>query len=450
MTSLAYAIDFGTTNSGISAIDAHGRVEVAQIPRSPAETFGLDSMSPYVHPSYLYVDDSGQRISGWPALQTYRAALSQNWARRSMQLLSSVKSYLGDPSMHGRSFSMNLNKVEMTLEEMIAVIFSDLRRIAERQFGDSPGSVRRVVLGHPVAFVGARISSRQSALERHGMALECLRNAAKLAGFDEIEFLDEANATTQAIEDLNGRCLVVDFGGGTTDFAAVEFAGHQLPAVHGIHGSPVGGSNLDGGLFDLLFSDRMGLNSSESGLPNRFRLVRTLEEFMKVLREDGFNSIVADCAHRHPELLELLAHVENPSAFLLYQSIQNAKASLSEAEEARVAYSISYGPGFPRMTPEIVVTLPDLTNVYKTFQFRSNQHAIRREIHLAADTCLQKANWSRESVRTVAINGGSSQLRPFREHMREAFPEANLSVPADSFTAVVSGLAAYAATIWAS
>ena len=96
-----------------------------------------------------------------------------------------------------------------------------MRRLKIAADGATGANVRRVVLGHPVVFVGAEgLDYRQ----RQGMAEQRLQEAAAQAGFNEVVLLDEPAAAV-INEDLpEGYALAADFGGGTFDVAVIKFA----------------------------------------------------------------------------------------------------------------------------------------------------------------------------------------------------------------------------------
>ena len=73
MSSKAYVIDFGTSNSGIGAISNTGEFEIVKAQR-PLDPLGDEAT--YTEPSWIYLDDQGQQLSGWDALYTYQTFMN--------------------------------------------------------------------------------------------------------------------------------------------------------------------------------------------------------------------------------------------------------------------------------------------------------------------------------------------------------------------------------------
>jgi hypothetical chaperone protein len=121
-------------------------------------------------------------------------------------------------------------------------ILEHMRLAATRQLGVA---VRGAVIGRPVEF--------RSSMGAAGgkQALELLREAAALAGFDEVTFLEEPAAAAMHHHlqlPARQRTLIVDIGGGTTDLALAELGGGQAPQVLHSWGLARGGSDLDLGV----------------------------------------------------------------------------------------------------------------------------------------------------------------------------------------------------------
>ncbi|WP_414069519.1 rod shape-determining protein, partial [Staphylococcus aureus] len=106
--------------------------------------------------------------------------------------------------------------VRQIIVNIAAHIFEHIRLTATRQFSVP---VRGAVIGRPVEF-------RSSMGEVGGaQALELLREAAAIAGFDDVSFLEEPAAAAMHYHlGLAERqsTLIVDIGGGTTDIAYAE------------------------------------------------------------------------------------------------------------------------------------------------------------------------------------------------------------------------------------
>jgi hypothetical chaperone protein len=129
--------------------------------------------------------------------------------------------------------------VRQTVVHIATHILEHIRLAATRQLGTT---VRGAVIGRPVEF-------RSSMGAQGGIqALELLREAAGLAGFDEVSFVEEPVAAAMHYHralDHRPRVLIVDIGGGTTDLAYAELGAGMTPRVHRSWGLPIGGTDLD-------------------------------------------------------------------------------------------------------------------------------------------------------------------------------------------------------------
>lgn len=138
------------------------------------------------------------------------------------------------------------NKREFHPEELTAMILSYLRDCAKKYLVSKPlknasGSailrddpVSRVVIGVPAQFPEC---SRQA-----------LRQAAHLAGFDDVHFMIESTAAAMAYGLLvagEKSVLVFDMGGGTTDISILHFTegNHDVQFTAGQNN--LGGQNID-------------------------------------------------------------------------------------------------------------------------------------------------------------------------------------------------------------
>ena len=227
---VAYGIDFGTTNSSI-AVAYRDRIEV--IPVESGNT-------PEILPSIIYLNRDKNRAAGQEAIEQFLVTGSRKTSCgrcnlvhvigrhresacrqfrpgsgcKDARLISGIKSDLSESDF----ISTHSWATDFTLTDLVSVIMRRLKIVADRATG---ANVRRVVLGHPVVFVGAEGSDYRN---RQAIAEQRLKDAAVEAGFNEVVLLDEPAAAV-INEDLpEGYALAADFGGGTFDVAVIKFA----------------------------------------------------------------------------------------------------------------------------------------------------------------------------------------------------------------------------------
>lgn len=330
-------LDFGTTNSAVGIADAAGKGALARFPDGDGFTSTFRSAlhfpAPDGKPLHRPVPFAGPR-----AIESY---LDEGAGGRFLQSLkSSLASRLFEETyVYGWKF---------TLEDLIAVILTELREAARAQLGD-PGEA--VLIGRPVYFVRAQ---SQLAPEDDEFALTRLERAARQAGFSEVSFEYEPVAAAYQYEaglDRDELVLIGDFGGGTSDFCLIELgpsarrAGHRSESIRGVGGVPFAGDAFDGRIVRNVVSPKLGLGTgrrSEHGkeLPIPAWIYSRLERWEDVsflaapqtldkLRQLAYQA-------RDPRRLEsLIRLVEDDLGYLLYREVERVKLALSEVESVR-------------------------------------------------------------------------------------------------------------------
>lgn len=211
------AIDFGTSNS------AAGYCKDG-VPHLIEVEAGENTL-----PTALFFDNEEQRIIFGRGAQT---ALVGGYEGRYMRAL---KSLLGTPLM--RESRVLLGK-RMDFISIVARFLSEIRIRAETATGQS---FERALSGRPVMFHSADEA-------RNAQALIDLTECYKLAGFSDVRFMPEpeaaalANRTVLAAGDLG---LIVDIGGGTSDFTLFRQEGEAGIQILASKGQRVGGTDFD-------------------------------------------------------------------------------------------------------------------------------------------------------------------------------------------------------------
>jgi hypothetical chaperone protein len=154
-------------------------------------------------------------------------------------------------SMLGYRLDPQVRKVIM---HIATHILEHIRLTASRQLGTP---IRGAVIGRPVQF-------RSSMGEKGSLqAVEILREAAAVAGFDTVSFLEEPAAAAMHYHkrlEQRQQAIIVDIGGGTTDVAFAELGGGEAPLITRSWGLPKGGTDLDVNLSMHSFMPELGNN----------------------------------------------------------------------------------------------------------------------------------------------------------------------------------------------
>ncbi len=444
---VAYGIDFGTTNSSI-AVAYRDRIEVI-----PVES----GSTPEILPSIVYLNRDKNRAAGQEAVEQFLVTGSRKTScgrcglvhmmdgRRystckqfrpgsgchNARLISGIKSDLSETDF----ISTHSWATDFTLTDLVSVIMRRLKIAADRATG---ADVRRVVLGHPVVFIGAEGPDYR---QRQAIAEQRLQDAAVQAGFNEVVLLDEPAAAV-INEDLpEGYAMAADFGGGTFDVAVIKFApdGGDVVALTGVD---VGGEQFDRLLFQARVAPKLHLNDSyevrpgvRRELPRQFRKrMSTLSGLKTLLSDPNTASILGE--FRSARGGGRLAAVENilygGYAYQFYRAIEQAKIALSTAPESIIEF---HRPGIDLSIPVRRDEFEDLIS--------EPMQAVRAEIVRA----VHDAGVVPENIGLVLRTGGSSSIPAFMRILEDIFdPSAIQERPV--YTTVVNGLAMYALGLW--
>ena len=168
----AIGIDFGTTNSSVArCLPKQGAMRPVELVRFP-----FLGATTEAYRSLLYLEqvrEQGKtKLVSWTGPDGIEHYLIRETGGR---LIQSLKSFLTSRSLQ----STEVFGVRISIEELIARILRDLREKAEERFGVP---IISVVAGRPVWFVGAETEADNAYAEGR------LRNAYRLAGFEDVEF----------------------------------------------------------------------------------------------------------------------------------------------------------------------------------------------------------------------------------------------------------------------
>ena len=444
---VAYGIDFGTTNSSI-AVAYRDRIEVI-----PVES----GTTPEILPSIVYLNRDRNRAAGQEAVEQFLITGSQKTAcgrcslvhvidrhRESAcrqfrpgsgchnaRLISGIKSDLSETDF----VSTHSWAIDFTLTDLVSVIMRRLKIAADRATG---ANVRRVILGHPVVFVGAEGTDYQ---HRQGIAEQRLQDAAAQAGFNEVVLLDEPAAAV-INEDLpEGYALAADFGGGTFDVAVIKFApdGGDVVALTGVE---IGGEQFDRLLFQAKVAPALHLNDDyqvrpgvQRSLPHQFRKrMSTLSGLKNLLSDPSTASILAEFrgATDGARLAAVETILYGGYAYQFYRAIEEAKIALSTAPSSVIDFH----------RPGIDISIPVRRDEFEDL-ISEPMEAVKAAVLRAVD----EAGVAPEDIGLVLRTGGSSSIPAFVRILEDIFDPSTIQ-ERPVYTTVVKGLALYALGLW--
>ena len=406
---LTLGIDFGTSNSAAAVIDDSGTLRVIPLSAARSEM-----------PTAVFFDaETHLVLFGEDAMQAYLAG-------HEGRLLRSLKSLLGSALMDEYT---QVDGRALRFFDIVVLFFKELKRRCEAHVGEA---LPRVVIGRPVHFV-------DEDPERDALAQSTLSRAALDAGFSDVRFQLEPIAAALDYEqqlEKETTALVVDIGGGTSDFTTIRLNKQRSALVDrsadvlastGVH---IGGTDFDR-LLDLATAmPLLGYKHIGTGarpVPNSVFFDLSTWHFIH-------RAYTRKALHFASELWTDFSDQTLHQRLMQALEEQHGHRMLASVEAAKIACSLSGNP-----------TAVDLhfleTGLAPTLDATVMQEALQQAIAQVVEcalACVQASGLDRVDV--VYLTGGSSALRPLVHALQTAMPQAHL-VQGNPFGGVAAGLA---------
>lgn len=411
--SVACGIDFGTSNSAVGW---------SRPDHSPL--LALEEGRPTI-PSAVFFHDEDAAV-------TYgRAALTDYLAGYDGRLMRSMKNLLGSSLIDGHT---EIRGRGVPFRVLLTHFINELRTRAQASAGREFTSV---VMGRPAFFVDDDETADKAAQDTLG-------EIAAAVGFKHIEFQFEPLAAAFDYEsqiDREELVLVIDIGGGTSDFSLIRLGPERavLPdrradilAHGGVH---IGGGDFDRHLSLATVMPLLGLGSqlrSGKDVPStqysNLASWHTINFAYTNKAQEHLSYIRANAAERDKIDL-LLALVKQRAGHWLALQVEKAKIDLSDAASTQL--------GLERIAPDqaLAVSRADID--------RATTPLIDK-IETTVAGLLRDAGAAAGSVDTVFFTGGSSRVPLLRQRISALLPGAR-SVEGDLFGSIGAGLALDAA-----
>lgn len=410
MRSAFGGIDFGTSNSTVGVI-RNGR----------ARLVALEGEQPTLPSAVFFNFEDGQTYFGRRAISDYTDSIEG-------RLMRSLKSVLGSSLANEKT---RIKSRQIGFTDIIGLFIDHLKKRLE---DDAGGPVENVVLGRPVQFVDddtAADAKAQGELEK----------AARAQGFSHVAFQFEPIAAALDYEQKVAReelALIVDMGGGTSDFSIVRVSPERarstdrkadILANRGIH---IGGTDFDRLLSITHVMPELGYltrtKDHKRNLPaayfidlatwQRINLVYTARA-MNDLRQIRYEAERADLVDRFIHV------VEHRYGHAMAGLVERAKIALTDQPSAEVKVSL---PG-AHFSSEI--TRAGL------------EETISGDIERVAATVRQTiadAGIVASAITAVFLTGGSTAIPLARQQILSLVPQACV-IEGDMFGSVGLGLA---------
>lgn len=408
---ITLGIDFGTSNSAMAACRAGGAVQ----------PLALEGAAHTMPTALFFNAEEHSTHYGRDAVQQY---LSGTEGR----LMRSLKSLLGSALLQDKT---GVHDRLVSYQDIIGLFLRHLAARAQAALGGMPERVR---LGRPVHFVDDDPA-------RDRQAEDSLRQAALDAGFAQVSFLPEPIAAALDYERRVQRetlALVVDIGGGTSDFTVVRLApgrGAQadrsgdILATAGVH---VGGTDFDRRLNLDLVMPLLGLqHTGPTGraVPSSvffdlatWHLIQWRYSPSALREAQALRTDYSD-PRLHARLMTVL---EQRLGHRVADAVERGKIAASQTD-APAALALDW-------------IEPGLAESVTPAAMAGQLAAPLAQVVDCALECVRRSGLTARGIDALYLTGGSSALRPLRQALARAFAHTP-QVEGDLFGGVAAGLA---------
>lgn len=402
------AIDFGTSNSAATILDG-------AVVRRLAIEAGAETLPTAV----FFPTDHAEMLIGTAAAQALIAGEDGRYMR-------ALKSVLGTTLFHEPRM---IGAKRRTLADIVAAFLKTVKQRAEAQTGQR---FSHVLSGRPVHF-------HSNDPDRDARAERDLRGCYVAAGFEQVDFMFEPEAAALASHGLGGAGdigLIVDIGGGTSDFSVFQATGGKVD-IFASHGIRLGGTDFDHAVSMAHAMPYLGHGGAlrrvfaHGVLPMPNALFVELSTWAKIpfLYTRETRREVEDMVKHAVSPLELrrLAQViEDRLGHELAFSVEAAKIAANAG-----AHAAAIDMGFIERGLTAPITPASLNASLTGFRDRLRE---------AVYATLSAAQASPDKIGSVILVGGSSLMNMISDEARAICPQARI-VRSQAFTAVVDGLA---------
>jgi len=412
---LSLGLDFGTTNTVATVVNARGEAEAIKFAHRNEMLDAFRSVLCF----WETHDDDGRRTNvdagPWAIDQFVESA-------GDCRFIQSFKTFAASPHftdtlVYGR---------RLAFEDLLAGFLKRVRQHAGVAFPE------RIVIGRPVKFAGAS-PDEALARTRYEAALRSI-------GFQEIHHVYEPVAAAYFFAQrlrAEATILVADFGGGTSDFSVVRFS----PGANGLDYTPlahagvgVAGDAFDHRIVDQVVAPAFGKGSDFTSwgktlpVPNSYftkfgrwnelsimRHSRDYRELQQLLKTSQV-----------PERIEaFLAFLDADAGYTLNRAVSAVKMQLSHADEGILSF---HAAGV------------DIQQTIRRADFESWIAPELERISGCVDEVLQEAKLKEAGIDRVFLTGGSSFVPAVRKQFEDRFGAKRVET-GDQLVSIAYGLA---------
>ena len=404
-------IDFGTTNTVVTITGKNGNI--------------IDSFS---LPTILFICQHPHSITdvyiGPEALEKFENGTNGRY-------IHSIKR-----SLHDRHLKHTvINNQQITLAELVRYFLEELNKMISHKWGIIP---HNIVLGRPVIFSPNK--------EEDQLAEERLLEGFRMAGYKDITLLEEPVAAALCfeshLEDEDRKFLIIDLGGGTSDFTVVardmNKKGIERYDIRGIHGINMGGDHFDEDLMFAKLSAPLGINATfqsfQKQLPMPSHLYRSISKWNTIhsINRKKINDEFRDYQYQSSDreaVQKLKKVMENNLSRKILHKVRESKHDMSAHDQSSIIYNEH------NLNLDEKVTREDFERIIdpRTRNITDNIGQI-----------LERTRMKAEDMDKIICTGGSSQITYVQKVIREIFPEDRILIDNNLHDSVSQGLSLYA------
>ncbi len=371
---IKYGIDLGTTNSSIVRME-NGEPSIVKIE-------SMDTVPSCVKFDIKKAVTVGQ--AAYSALNSDRRKAMKNFRKNASNTFIEFKRTMGTDKLYS---SQNMDK-EFSSEELSAEVLKKLKSFV------TDDKFKSVVITVPAKFT---VNQTDATIR-----------AAKLAGFEQCELLQEPIAAAMAFglksSDKGGIWLVFDFGGGTFD-AALLMVEDGIMKVFDTEGDNyLGGKNIDYAIVDGIII---------SYLKEKFKIMSIIEDSVKM-------EILRDAMKQYAEEAKIQ---------MSYRETHNILSDIGD-----IPCEDDEGKEFEL---DLTISQIDLGEVITPI--------FQKSVDICKDL-LRRNNISGSQLDKIILVGGPTYSPILRKMLKEQITE-KVDTSCDPMTVVAKGAALYASTI---
>ncbi|MBN8607504.1 MAG: Hsp70 family protein [Caulobacterales bacterium] len=408
-------LDFGTTNTVATMINADGRAEALHFAHGDDAFDAIRSVLCF----WETHDGDARRVN----VETGPWAIEQFLELAGdCRFIQSFKTFAASPLftdtlVYGR---------RLKFEDLLASL---LRRVRAHAGHELP---KRIVIGRPVKFAGVA-PDEALARTRYDAALRDV-------GFEEIHHVYEPVAAAyffaQRLKE-DATILVADFGGGTSDFSIVRFT----KGPHGLGYAPLAhaGVGVAGDAFDYRIIDQVVARAFGKGseymswgkvlpVPNGYFSKFSRWNELSIMRHSRDYRELRQLVRTSldPEKIEaFLAFLDADAGYAMNRAVSNAKMQLSAADEGVLSFHVAG---------------VDIERTIKRAEFEKWIAPELAEIGACVDRALAEAGLRETDVDRVFLTGGSSFVPAVRALFEQRFGGEKIET-GDQLVSIAYGLA---------